>query len=279
MKTMLILFALVNSTQIFAQGYFPLHKGNLWQYQSNDLQSPSRWETLILGDTLLPNGRTYAQFNQTNFGTRFLRQDGLQVFGYSQTDTTEFLLFDFGARPGDTLTRFPDQQRRIVLNSVYPSGYLGHTSWVFVMLAGTGGGTYDFVDWWITDSLGLTYMIGEPGISYNVTGMRIDGVTYGTILDIQDPQPSIPGTTCLRPNYPNPFNPTTTISFDLARAGEVTIKILNILGEEVSTIARQHFSAGLHSLIWNASGMPSGCYLCRMTTSDYSATQRVLLLR
>lgn len=273
----LLLFLL--SSGVFAQGYFPLEKGNLWQYQSTDLQYPDRWETLILGDTVLTNGNTYAQFTRTNFGTRFLRQDGSKVFGYSQIDTTEFLLFDFGANPGDTISRLPGQQWPVVLQAIYPHAYEGRTTWVFLLLAGSGPGTYDFADWWITDSLGLTHIVGEPGITYNVTGMRIDGVTYGTILGIQDPQTSTSGTTCLRPNYPNPFNPTTTISFDLARPGEVTIKIVNILGEEVFTIARQNFSAGLHSLTWNASGMASGCYLCRMTTSDYSATQRILLLR
>ncbi len=63
----LLLFLL--SSGVFAQGYYPLEKGNLWQYQSTDLQYPDRWETLILGDTVLSNGNTYAQFTQTNFVT------------------------------------------------------------------------------------------------------------------------------------------------------------------------------------------------------------------
>jgi hypothetical protein len=279
MKTTLPLLIIVLSSQVLAEGYFPLHKGNLWQYQSTDLQSPDRWETLILGDTVLPNGKTYAQFNQTNFSSRFLRQDGSKVFAYSQIDSAEFLLFDFAANPGDTITRFQHQQWRIVLQGIYPFAYQGHTTWVFLMLTGTGPGSYDFLDWWITDSLGLTHMIGEPGITYNVTGMRIDGVTYGTILGVQSPSAPIPAISNLRQNYPNPFNPTTTISFDLARGGELTITVFNLLGQEVAMIAQGYYPAGTHSVTWNASGIPSGCYFYRMTATNFAGTRRLVLLR
>jgi hypothetical protein len=268
------------SSSAFPQGFYPLHKGNLWQYSSNDPQAPpSRWETLILGDTALPNGKTYAQFNQTNFGTRFLRQDGSNVFGYSQSDTTEFLLFDFAANPGDTLTKFPTQQWRIVLRVIYPSGYLGHTTWVFVLLAGSGPGTYDFTDWWITDSLGLTYIFGEPGIGSVVTGMRINGVIYGTIIAVQSPRIAVPIVSRLYQNYPNPFNPTTIITFDLARGAEVRITVFSLLGQELLTLRHDLYSAGSHSFTWDASGFPSGCYFLRMTTPHFSDTRRVLLLK
>jgi len=279
MKIPVLVLLLGLCSQVFAQAYFPLQKGNLWQYQSTDLESPDRWQTLILGDTILPNGRLYAHFDQSNFGSRFLRQDSSKVFAYSEADSAEFLLFDFSANPGDTITRFQGQQWRIVLQSIYPLAYRGHTSWVFVMLAGAGPGTYDFLDWWITDSLGLTHMIGEPGITYNVTGMRIDGVTYGTILGVQTSIVPTSPISSLGQNYPNPFNPTTTISFTLGSASEIRITVFNLLGQEVSTIAQGYYSAGSHSVMWDASAIPSGCYFYRMNATDFSGTRRLLLLR
>jgi hypothetical protein len=279
MKTTLPLFIIVLSSQVLAQGYFPLHKGNLWQYQSTDLQSPDRWETLILGDTVLPNGKTYAQFNRTNFSSRFLRQDGSRVFAYSQIDSAEFLLFDFAANPGDTISRFQGQQWRIVLQGIYPFAYQGHTTWVFLMLAGTGPGSYDFLDWWITDSLGLTHMIGEPGVTYNVTGMRIDGVTYGTILGVQSPSAPIPAISNMRQNYPNPFNPSTTIGYGLPHKSQVSLCVYNTLGQLVSELVRGEQEAGYHEVRFDGSGLPSGVYFYRLQAGNFVETKKLALLR
>lgn len=279
MKITLPLFIIVLSSQVLAQGYFPLQTGNLWQYQSTDLQYPDRYETLILGDTVLPNGRTYAQFNHTNFGSRFLRQDGSKVFGYSQIDSTEFVLFDFAANPGDTITRFQGQQYRIVLQGIYPSNYQGRTTWLFLLLAGSGPGSYDFADWWITDSLGLTYLIGEPGMSYYVTGMRIDGTIYGTILSVQSPSTSISATTTLRQNYPNPFNPSTTITYELEKSSFVRVSVYDLLGREVSVLVNEMKNAGVHELKFTGSGLSGGVYLYRVTAGSYVQTRKMVLLK
>ena len=75
---------------------------------------------------------------------------------------------------------------------------------------------------------------------------------------------SIPEKYNLHAAYPNPFNPTTTIRFDLPEAANVRIVIYNVLGQQVTELVNADLPAGSHQRIWNASRFSSGIYLMRM---------------
>jgi len=95
---------------------------------------------------------------------------------------------------------------------------------------------------------------------------------------------AIPQITKLNRNYPNPFNPTTTISFDIARSGHTCIEIFNVKGQRVKVLSDAVFSAGRHSVVWNGDdtvGHPvsSGVYFYRMVTEDVIAVEKMLLLK
>jgi hypothetical protein len=80
-------------------------------------------------------------------------------------------------------------------------------------------------------------------------------------------------------NYPNPFNPSTTIEFDLPKSGEVSLKVFNILGEEVATLVSERLSTGSYSYEWDASNLASGIYLYRLQAGDYVETRKMVLMR
>jgi len=80
-------------------------------------------------------------------------------------------------------------------------------------------------------------------------------------------------------NYPNPFNPTTAIKFYLPQSGQVTLKMFNILGEEVATLVSDRLSAGSYSYKWDASNLASGVYLYRLQAGDYVETRKMVLMR
>jgi len=97
-------------------------------------------------------------------------------------------------------------------------------------------------------------------------------------------QLSSPNTTKLISNYPNPFNPSTTISFIIEKTTPVTIDIYNVKGQRVRTFNTQLYTPGQHTVIWNGSDdsghpMASGVYFYRMQTDDYSAIKKMLLLK
>lgn len=83
----------------------------------------------------------------------------------------------------------------------------------------------------------------------------------------------------LYPVYPNPFNPSTTISFDLPEASSVLITIYNVLGQNVATLINGRLPAGRHEREWNAARFSSGIYFVRMQAGDFVKTTKITLLK
>jgi hypothetical protein len=88
-----------------------------------------------------------------------------------------------------------------------------------------------------------------------------------------------PSATLLIDNAPNPFNPSTTITFSIPETGYVTLKIYNSLGNEVATLVDKSISAGKYSVDWNARSMASGVYFCRIQTGRSVAVRKIMLLK
>jgi len=83
----------------------------------------------------------------------------------------------------------------------------------------------------------------------------------------------------LFPNYPNPFNPVTTIRFSLPEKQYVTLQIYNLIGQEVATVINKELPAGFHNLIWNAENIPSGVYLYRLASKEKAISNKMILLK
>lgn len=89
----------------------------------------------------------------------------------------------------------------------------------------------------------------------------------------------VPTEFSLKQNYPNPFNPSTTINYSIGEKGVVNLKVYDILGKEVSTLVNETQEAGNYSIKFNASQLPSGIYFYRITSGNYTATKKLLLLK
>ena len=79
--------------------------------------------------------------------------------------------------------------------------------------------------------------------------------------------------------YPNPFNPTTTISFAVPVESKVSLEVYDISGRNITKLAYQNYKAGYHHANWNASGYASGVYLVKMTSGSFTNTQKLLLIK
>ncbi len=80
-------------------------------------------------------------------------------------------------------------------------------------------------------------------------------------------------------NYPNPFNPTTTIKFTLAQSGKTQLSVYNILGQEVMVLVNKELKAGTHSYSFNGSGLSSGLYFYILQSNDYVSVKKMILLK
>ena len=80
-------------------------------------------------------------------------------------------------------------------------------------------------------------------------------------------------------NYPNPFNPATTISFSLPHTRYVTLKIFDILGQEVATLVDENIAAGQHKVRWDATGVESGAYFYQLRAGEFVATKKRVLMK
>ncbi len=89
----------------------------------------------------------------------------------------------------------------------------------------------------------------------------------------------LPTEFALRSNYPNPFNPRTTIAFDLPSRAEVKLVIYDVLGREVRVLVEGVREAGVHEAVFEANELPSGTYLYRLETLAGSFVQRMLLVK
>ena len=107
---------------------------------------------------------------------------------------------------------------------------------------------------------------------------------YRNILGTEDEGDLLPKNYTLHDKYPNPFNPTTTLRFDLPQVSSITLTIYNMLGQKVRTFNMQNTSAGYHSITWDATNdlgeqVGAGVYLYQLQAKDFVKTRKMVLLK
>lgn len=122
---------------------------------------------------------------------------------------------------------------------------------------------------------GSALYAGAQGMNY----AEGSGVYKYTFVTSVEPSPNIPSSARLYQNFPNPFNPWTTMEFDLPRTGFVVLRVYNVLGQETATLVQETLSPGRHTVRWDATGEPSGIYVVRLQAGNTVETKKLLLLR
>jgi hypothetical protein len=244
---------------VSAQVYFPLHVGDSWEYFdccSIECDGESFFD-FIVGDTVI-GGRTYLRFDHSSpFSGPFVRADSVRVFEYDTTDDTEYVVFDFQAKRGDTLS-IRDHGNKIMIA-------LGSLTF--------SEGTIMYK---VRDSIGVVEIYSSGSLcDFKLRSARIGGKVLGIALN----NPGVPKSPTLEQNYPNPFNPTTTISYGLSHRSRVALSVYDILGQLVATLVNEEVEAGYHDVRFDGTGLASGVYFYRLRAGDYVATKKLLLVR
>lgn len=128
---------------------------------------------------------------------------------------------------------------------------------------------------WSVSNVGILTSKIEVGISWAVSDVgTLNSITTG-VLDARN----LPTEYILDQNHPNPFNPTTIISYALPKKSHVIIKVYDIIGNEVETLVNKTQAAGYYSKIFIARNLSSGIYFYTINSEDYITTKKMILLK
>ena len=139
---------------------------------------------------------------------------------------------------------------------------------------GLGGFPLGDLNWFPTQK---ATWLQQSATEYADIQKALDG---GTVVPtaVQD-HVNVHATFALEQNYPDPFNPSTVISYQLPVSSIVTIKVYDMLGREVRTLVNERESTGNHSVRFDAASLASGVYFYRLEAGSYHDTKKLLLLK
>ncbi len=276
--------------------FFPLHKGDIWQYGFSKNGSPQPQSTpffVSVVDTLLPNGHRYAglaNVKTPNTVFKYLRVDSLlrvqqyiPTLGDSCGGFNELNTYRLGEKdssiwtvcsnmgvslfPPKCLIRFDG----ISLDNKILSFKIG------IPNAPIGSPQWTIQSFQLTKGVGITATNDGDGGETYLTGAIINGKQIGNpILNVNE-DVQYPLNYSLSHNYPNPFNPNTTISFSIPFSSHVVIKVFNSIGQQIKTLVDEQRSAGTHTVLWNGVNNASGIYFYQMISNGFNQTNKMIL--
>jgi hypothetical protein len=123
----------------------------------------------------------------------------------------------------------------------------------------------------LNENLGFAALGGTNGVGGLLKYVGSTGINNNT--------GSIPSEYKLEQNFPNPFNPSTTIRFSLPKSGFVTLKIYDVLGKEIETLVSENMNAGVQEISYDASKLNSGIYFYRINANGFSDARKMMLVK
>jgi hypothetical protein len=198
-------------------------------------------------------------------------QTSVNIVAHNHTTAAETLMvYNSGLGILDysvTITTVPPNGGWLSVDPVSGSVPPGDSVGVAVQVTAdtTDDGVYDLFGWLIV------HMNSCPD-----SIPRVDVIA--TILDANDPGSPLPTSFSLSA-YPNPFNPTTTLSFALPHEDRVELMIYDLLGREVRRLFDTRFAAGVHRITFDAADLPSGLYIARLHTSTATLYQKLMMMK
>ncbi len=283
-----------------------MHIGDVWEYEV-ELIPPETYQVRITGDTLMPNGNTYFVFEATgyfNYSEYLRMDDSLRVFqyrglGFPDSCNSENIVYDL------TLA---DSTLFIECINEYPAGnfpaLISTFSWNYVTLGMTAStkefwgvyidstindtllGSIFYTENWLAEGIGRTFSQPEAGSPERILGAIIDSVQYGYVTSIKpdNSTQTPPNSVVLYPNYPNPFNSSTKIEFEIPTKMNLQLTIYDLLGKEIKQLFRGFKNPGRHSFIWDGrdnlgNQVASGVYYYKLEFDNFAEIKTLLLIK
>lgn len=219
----------------------------------------------------LPEGTNRVKFKAISAFGNNLWLDNIMVINYVPVEFTSFVANTNGntvtlnwETATETNNKGFEVQRKEGGNSYAPVGFINGKGTT------TQTSSYTFVD----------KNIADGKYSYRLKQVDFDGTSaFSSVVETEITSPSVYS---LEQNYPNPFNPSTSLTFSLAADSKVSLKVFNILGQEIAVLVNGTMQAGRHSVVFNANNLFSGVYFARLEAkgndgSSFSSYKKMIL--
>lgn len=284
---LVVSFSGIINAQIDTTNWYPLHVGDKWEYWGLGI---GYYQVEVLGDTLMPNGKTY--FVLSLLDRKFQRVEGNRyVMVYNESYENEYIHYDlkgekksnwgFGDVFVGTKDRFGIYETGIDRNNLM--GELLEWKEYRVVHIDSTVVPYDTVWMNIVDDYfpRITKGLGVTTYAYELTtlvGAVINGVGYGTLVGVNDKIEKVEHFKLFQ-NFPNPFNPATTLTYEIAKDGHVKLIVYNALGEAVKTLVDEFQPKSSYSVKFDATNLPSGVYLYKLQSNEYVEVRKMILTK
>lgn len=277
---------LARAQEPLPETFFPLQIGNQWGMVSTDPPPMYYTQSYSVGDTSRFEDQLFYRSRYSFFflGNKdYFRVDSLGNFVVRRQDTTTEY-FNFNMQPGDSLVffdpDFPDTgytaciQRREVTNFL---GKRGIQIDFFMDFSQSLPEAEKYISF--QQGVGpVAYTFTIHDLPMKLKWAMIDGKIYGdTTRAVGDPRNLKITHFALEQNYPNPFNASTIISYHLQKPAKVTLRLYNLLGEEIKTLFDGENAVGVHKVIFNADDCPSGIYFYNLKTDAFSISRKLVI--
>ena len=165
---------------------------------------------------------------------------------------------------------------KFVLASIHDAREVSQTTWNANGTTSNGGFETPFGGGTVLlTQIGTHYYVCVPHASSGMKGQII----INSSADVRPSNNETPSYYRLNQNFPNPFNPSTKISFSLPKKNHVVLEVYNTIGNEIATLVDADLQAGTHEISWVAKSLPSGIYFYRIKTDEFFDTKKLILLK
>ena len=281
--------------------FYPLAIGNKWVFDKVTVEHnpyPNYYHSIIvkevLGDTIASNGKHYYKVNdETIWESSVLERvdsiDG-KVYRYYEDPSlpeNEYLAYDLLAEVGDTINSFRSGFNTVMFTTMYAETTF--EKWGLTKPKKVFGEyTLHPPIFSLTQDIGLDsiYFYFDFGETYiTLKGCIIDGAVYGdtVTVGVEDEETPLATSFKLEQNYPNPFNPNTVISYRLPVTSNVTLKVYDVLGNEIATLVNEEKPAGEYEVEFSPESSikhpASGIYFYQLKAGSFIQTRKMVYLK
>ncbi|MCF8239867.1 MAG: T9SS type A sorting domain-containing protein [Melioribacteraceae bacterium] len=278
-------FTVFLSFTCFAQeedtlSYFPLQVGNLWQYYQPHNGDYFQVEVLSEDTSAEESSIIYlVKIRYAEIPHKVFINDLNTIYWKTSSDSSWSIKYKFNAAIGEAWISNSFHQYYTVYKGQDEDILFGqNVETKEFWLTDHPQTTLPLAAEWLAKGFGLYKSEFEVGATLLI-GCIIDGIRYGTIVEVEENNNEEIINTYQLKNYPNPFNGQTQIYYSIPSKGEITIKVYNSLGQEIEELYRGFKTKGSYTINWKPDNITSGVYFVVLQTSSQVKTNKTAYLK